>query len=911
MDNIIEKTVSNLIETQFPEFYLTDGPTFVLFVKKYYEWLEGKSYIAKAFPKGTVSFSSKNSKITGLNTFFTTQFEVGDKIALYVDDTEFLYEYFDITSIESDTVLYIDGAKLNYSSNKSLYGAVELKENVNWHSRRIKEYDDVDKTTDEFIVFFKEKYLKNLQFTTKTDTRQLIKHSLDLYRSKGTPRGIDLMFKLIFGTGAKVYYPGEDVFRTSNAKWFVPKYLELSLKEKSVLLVNKQIVGLLSGATAFVDSIIRRTVNGKMIDIAYISAISGEFITGEIINSSDKILLSEECPVITGSLTTLNLDINGTAENYKIGDIVDVYSANGAQGKARVTSVSDITGIINYQFLEGGYAYSNNHEVLVSEKILQINNVVSNSNYYFDAFQTITQPLANISYSNANGVFSNSEFLYAYYSNGSLSGNAYILSTSTINATHGTLLVDYISGNLNTSYIGTSSNSVIANISSSTFVNATANVIGYSDTITLKTKNTFSNNFQIGDVIYQTNLATLRESAIGTINTYVQDFGSNSFITVSNTYGVFDLNKPLYNKQSTATGNVLNVILNVGVKDITNEFFAMVGNRITSPTTTGNIQIISTGSGASLTISNTYNYTENVSINTDFILPYVSVALNAVSYGLAANSSANLGTVIKDGLGYSNLQFGKLVRIQSYNVGSEYNLPPIIKVFDSYSYPYNKKDVFLEIDNLSTNFEIGEVVYQQANESRGLVINANNTVIHVQDLRTLPEKNFQLTTNSTTILVGENSGATANINYFYQDEYSFINGLNSLIETSTKTGTGSVTGLAVQGSGFGFVDNEQVNFKSTNNISEGTAFAKLGKYGKAPGFFKNKEGFLSSNKRLFDGTYYQDYSYEIRSSITLDKYEEMLKKLMHIPGTKYFGALVYKSINEQTVSAKSTQITVS
>ena len=38
----IEKTISNFVESQFPQFYLTEGPNFVLFVKAYYEWLESE-----------------------------------------------------------------------------------------------------------------------------------------------------------------------------------------------------------------------------------------------------------------------------------------------------------------------------------------------------------------------------------------------------------------------------------------------------------------------------------------------------------------------------------------------------------------------------------------------------------------------------------------------------------------------------------------------------------------------------------------------------------------------------------------------------------------------------------------------------------------------------------------------------
>ncbi len=40
MDNVIEKKISLLVEQQFPSFYREEGPTFIQFVKTYYEWLE-------------------------------------------------------------------------------------------------------------------------------------------------------------------------------------------------------------------------------------------------------------------------------------------------------------------------------------------------------------------------------------------------------------------------------------------------------------------------------------------------------------------------------------------------------------------------------------------------------------------------------------------------------------------------------------------------------------------------------------------------------------------------------------------------------------------------------------------------------------------------------------------------------
>ena len=111
---------------------------------------------------------------------------------------------------------------------KMYYEWMESEGQVLYHSRRLPQYRDIDTTTEAFLVHFKEKYLKNIKLETTSNVRQLVKHSLDVYRAKGSDRAIDLLFRLVYGTGADVYYPASDIFSTSSGKWFLPKYLEVS-----------------------------------------------------------------------------------------------------------------------------------------------------------------------------------------------------------------------------------------------------------------------------------------------------------------------------------------------------------------------------------------------------------------------------------------------------------------------------------------------------------------------------------------------------------------------------------------------------------------------------------------------------------------------------------------------------------
>jgi hypothetical protein len=121
---------------------------------------------------------------------------------------------------------------------------------------------------------------------------------------------------------------------------------------------------------------------------------------------------------------------------------------------------------------------------------------------------------------------------------------------------------------------------------------------------------------------------------------------------------------------------------------------------------------------------------------------------------------------------------------------------------------------------------------------------------------------------------------------------------------------GGVTGLDVLDSGFGFREDESITFTAANG-NFGTAFANIRNQGSSRGFYKDKGGFLSSTKKLYDGYYYQDYSYEILSSVPLYKYQELLKNVMHVAGKKVFSKFEYKTTIDSTISIVESSVTSS
>ena len=71
----IEKFVSPFIAQQFPQFYRTEGPNFIAFVKAYYEWLEQNSQ-AIGHARSLLDYSDIDTTIDEFISYFTQQYIV-------------------------------------------------------------------------------------------------------------------------------------------------------------------------------------------------------------------------------------------------------------------------------------------------------------------------------------------------------------------------------------------------------------------------------------------------------------------------------------------------------------------------------------------------------------------------------------------------------------------------------------------------------------------------------------------------------------------------------------------------------------------------------------------------------------------------------------------------------------------
>ena len=97
------------------------------------------------------------------------------------------------------------------------------------------------------------------------------------------------------------------------------------------------------------------------------------------------------------------------------------------------------------------------------------------------------------------------------------------------------------------------------------------------------------------------------------------------------------------------------------------------------------------------------------------------------------------------------------------------------------------------------------------------------------------------------------------------------------------------------------IDNFGINYKTAPTLaidSEiGTGFAgtiTVSGQAEYPGYYANNDGRLSSNKVMQDNRYYQDFSYVLLTEVTVDRYRDVVKRLLNPAGMAFYGKVLLK-----------------
>ncbi len=444
---------------------------------------------------------------------------------------------------------------------KAYYEYLEQQNKTLDYARNLLEYRDIDKTTSEFLEHFKSTFLSQLPGLVKADDRLTIKNIMDFYRAKGTPRAVQLLFRLLFDESITVGYPSEDVLKPSTSQFKLPRYVEVyaSDLDKLIALEGLEIQGATSGAKAFVESIATKILNSVKVHIVSLSNLRGNFLRGEIIaKSADG--LTDDMPIVTGSLSSIDVLLGGS--DYVIGDTFDIIASSGKQGQARVTATSDATGLVDFELANGGFGFSLDSNVTftdINDQNIVVNNVINAAQSYtnsafvdnaeFLRFETVQQDVEKVSILAATNFNQNlAAFLLASntdnatvqgkVSGGAIVANGYLINTNTGSGTN-ELTIAMVSGSFGNQVTSTMT---LASSSHTFQINEPVDEESFA-TLTVNTGDDLTAIFNVNDTVESDSsgangiVASITNSTVMLVNGVFGAFTSNDNIFVSGTPG--------------------------------------------------------------------------------------------------------------------------------------------------------------------------------------------------------------------------------------------------------------------------------------------------------------------------------------------------------------------------------------
>ena len=342
--------ISNLINSQVPDFVLEDHPLFLDFVKAYYQLMESAEItLTNIGDPDHIVLEGTTAGKTVIDGTNINKDDSGDNFLL--EDTS----YGDFqngetitgsTSGATATVLIEDvdaGARLFVThQNKFIEGELitgstsaaqatigKYRANPVQNIQQLLDYADVDKTIQGFLTKFRNSFLTSIpdSLHSSINKRNLIKNIKSLYQAKGTRRASEIFFKLLFNEDAEIRYPKDNILRVSDGKWDTKKVIRCTevgtsdatnLIGQTITQANDPTSASVNEATAIVEDVFKFIIGGVTIVELVLgdTSVSGTFQPGQNVTGTDN----------TDSDVLITLAVTGIINNRTITNDGGLYN---------------------------------------------------------------------------------------------------------------------------------------------------------------------------------------------------------------------------------------------------------------------------------------------------------------------------------------------------------------------------------------------------------------------------------------------------------------------------------------------------------------------------------------------------------------------------------------------------------
>lgn len=253
--------------------------------------------------------------------------------------------------IQSDYSTFISFLEAYYEFLEQDQNAQELLQNA-------RSYADIDRTIDSFVQYFLQQYCTNLPVNVLADKKVLIKNIQDIYRTKGTLKSYELLFRILYNKDIEVFLPSTQILRASDGKWVQQTsiFVTVTVGDPDQIVTNNASLISPTNNTVYPIFIERKR-----------SAYGGNGVSSDTfeyffnnknnipINIGDVIEYENFKGVVTG--VPISVDILNEGVGFREGEILPLTSGLGTNARLKITKVTSTGGVKHVQFINFGPGY--------------------------------------------------------------------------------------------------------------------------------------------------------------------------------------------------------------------------------------------------------------------------------------------------------------------------------------------------------------------------------------------------------------------------------------------------------------------------------------------------------------------------------------------------------------------------
>ena len=900
-----------------PSLVCEVGEDYIRVAGEYSNWVEG-GYLWKLdstnlTPSGTITITTHNNDhIVGTNTQFRSEARSGCLMLINGVSSVIEIEY-----VASDTVVKApynflkdmvavdQHYKLFLTSVQTKVVRVDNTPNPTGLGRTLPNYRDVDTTLDLFLDHFNKKYLHGIPKETLGDRRLLLKNILAFYRSKGTLASYEFLFRLLYNESVEMYIPADDLFRPSNAEWVRPYYIEVSDSPYLPLLIGKKIYSSSENGSAVVEDFSRMYAKNRMVNVLLLSHVEGEFNYNETIHSAGITLDPQLFPRILGSLTSMTIESGGYG--YKTGDILRI-EGKGEGGKVRVASTKTQSGKVKFTLVDGGSGYSIENTQVVVSSVYSLSMTAPNTTAAAGDRVYQTSGMANTFVGDVVTVARIPASRLVIMTVKKISGSPSTTTNLLFRDRPDSLVLDGFTGG------GTGATFQVGGLADPKVMSINEDVINDGLTVVMDSDGYdlsytgASGSFTVGQQITST-VDTITVEVNYGLNPARYAAGEQVKFNGKSAYvcrvdGKFVKVKG-FGSSTPVTGEVM-----VGQDTGTSAPILWVGGIKTEQ----GVATIVADTGSVLTVDQPVADGYYVS----------SLSITGIGSGYANGDIMTFTGVGATEVGYAKAitnMFGSIVDYSIVSAGSyPTSTPPAVSVVSAAG---NGAVVDAVVTQHSGAFFVDSVVTEVGSGVTAVVTAADRLTDWTNFTKAKVSPNLYYNLDDTidsmftvtdvtygkiAYLKNINPGSGYSIDPIISVTDTKINPLqivdpdvggtymggNAYVIGKAGTLSGIIDSVEVVDSGYAYGHLERLSLVSDSNPTAAYSAGIISRGGRGEGYWRNNESFLSSNKYIIDSNYYQEYSYELRSKVVLNKYRDIMLKVAHPAGFAMFGSFLHR-----------------